>query len=180
MEWIKFRIRQSSGKHTYYQARMKCIECGKVRWVRKDRYEYRIRNKTWTGLCHTCNLKLRLGPKHPCWKNGRRKAGEEGKYISIKISPIDKFAGMRNSAGYIQEHRLVMAQKLGRPLSSNEVIHHINGNPMDNSYKNLLLCPSHAIHRAIHNYRSEKKNLKICELLRNQRQQIKKEVSYSL
>ena len=44
-----------------------------------------------------------------------------------------------NSWGYIAEHRYVMSEKLGRPLSPNEYIHHKNGNRLDNKLENLEL-----------------------------------------
>jgi hypothetical protein len=37
------------------------------------------------------------------------------------------------------EHRLVMAQQLSRPLRSDEVVHHINGDRLDNAPTNLEL-----------------------------------------
>ncbi len=41
--------------------------------------------------------------------------------------------------GYAPEHRHKMSKKLGRPLSSNEIVHHIDGDKHNNKTKNLQL-----------------------------------------
>lgn len=47
------------------------------------------------------------------------------------------------------EHRIVAAQKIGRPLTSNEQVHHINENTLDNRPENLKIVTA-STHRAEH------------------------------
>lgn len=48
--------------------------------------------------------------------------------------------------GYVREHRLVMEKQLGRFLTREEVVDHIDGNTSNNDPSNLRLFPSNAEH----------------------------------
>lgn len=78
-----------------------------------------------------------VGERHGRWNGGRTRNGEG--YVLVWVAPDHAFAEMRNKAGYILEHRLVMAEHLGRPLRRQETVHHINGNKADNRLNNLQL-----------------------------------------
>ena len=52
------------------------------------------------------------------------------RYKSIKINGIKH-----------DEHRYLMEQHLGRKLTQNEVVHHKDGNPLNNDLSNLEIMP---------------------------------------
>ena len=64
--------------------------------------------------------------------------------------------------GYIQEHILVLENKLGRPLEKREHTHHINGIKDDNRPENLTVLDKskHGSHHSIERWKRDKqKNL---------------------
>lgn len=76
---------------------------------------------------------MRDGMLHPNWKGGIITTG--GGYMQV-WSPGHSMA---NLAGYVLQHRLVMADHLGRDLLPGETVHHINGSITDNRIENLQL-----------------------------------------
>lgn len=52
--------------------------------------------------------------------------------------------------GYVAEHRLAMEEKIGRYLTKEECVHHLNGIRDDNRLENLELCSTHGEHTKLH------------------------------
>ena len=72
------------------------------------------------------------GSKHPMWKGGIRKS--KGRLFIYK--PNHPFATKQN---YVRQSRLIAEKCLGRYLTREEVIHHINGIKDDDKPENLYL-----------------------------------------
>lgn len=49
------------------------------------------------------------------------------------------------------EHRHIMENIIGRKLDKKEIVHHINGDKLDNRPDNLILCKSQGEHMKLHN-----------------------------
>lgn len=86
------------------------------------------------NLTTSCGCKqFRTGSDHPSWKGGRQITKEGYVLVYAPDNP------MSNMKGYVAEHRLNMAKKIGRNLFKNETPHHKNGIRHDNSDENLEL-----------------------------------------
>lgn len=91
--------------------------------------------------------------QNPFWKGGRTVASSG--YVLVKLPPDHRFFCMADSRGYVYEHRLVIAEKLGRPLRSDEQVHHRDGNKQNNSPENLEHTESHQHHAVKHRIRQD-------------------------
>ena len=107
------------------------------------------------GICEWCGDDFyRDGPlnkhKHPhrfcsrhCWVQDKRKDGEgyldEQGYIQV-------WKGPRRT----RQHRRVFEEAIHRNLTSEEVVHHIDGDGANNSLDNLWMFESSAKHMAFH------------------------------
>ncbi len=127
-----------------------CEMCGKPRWIRLSRFY-----KSECGVCRVCQaLTLPFPPKlqgenHPQWKGGRNNRGDG--YIMLRLYPDHPFYKLAGKRGYAMEHRVLMAEKLGRLLEPFplEIVHHNNGDKCDNNIKILELM-SQGEHFSLH------------------------------
>jgi hypothetical protein len=89
-----------------------------------------------TALVRRNRLGVRMGYCEQHWgeSSGRRRR-PGSRYISNQGYVILKLADGR----IVGEHRVVMEQRLGRPLHRGETVHHINGVRDDNRPENLEL-----------------------------------------
>lgn len=113
-----------------------CRVCGNPRWT------VVLKGVIKNDRCKPCSDRERIkqyhgvGEKSVCWKGGfYYRYG----YKYIWLPEEDVFYPMTNKSHYVAEHRLVIANQLGRCLEPWEIPHHKNGIRDDNRPENLEL-----------------------------------------
>jgi hypothetical protein len=102
-----------------------------------------LANRVWEArrFCsHKCGHAGKTyakGERHGSWRGGR--TVDPSGYVRVRMPDDHPFVEMRLAHGYVQEHRLVMAESLGRALRPDESVHHKNGDRADNRIENLEL-----------------------------------------
>lgn len=130
-----------------------CPKCRHERWIK--------RNARGT-CCQTCmHPPTRYGRDNNRWSESKRTVTKSG--IRLYLDPYHPYFKMAHRCATnmhaVLEHRLVMAEHLGRCLESWEVVHHIDGNNCNNNLSNLLLLPHRAMHSAYTLLQVEMRNL---------------------
>lgn len=77
------------------------------------------------------------GAQSAAWRGGI--ATNAQGYVMQHVDRASPYWQMAARSGYVMQHRLVMAESLGRPLLDSESVHHINGDRTDNRLENLQL-----------------------------------------
>ena len=117
-----------------HMIRIPCVQCLELRWIEVKAYK--------EGRCTRCR---------PCFTTitvRRIKANATGRfvdsngYIHLHLKPDNPHYAMVRKRGWVTEHRLVMAQHLGRDLVGKEIVHHLNSVRDDNRIENLQLTTS--------------------------------------
>ena len=118
-----------------------CPDCGKTRQVHPYHYKY----EGFSRRCLHCHCLLmnaqKKGKLGANWKGGRNPTGDGAirRYI-FKDNPFFPMINREEAVGgYVLEHRLIIAEYLGRCLKPQEIVHHLNGIRDDNRIENLIL-----------------------------------------
>lgn len=120
----------------------KCDNCGKV-FQTTPAYDKRSPNHRFCSR-QCCGEFMSYKNTREHWKGGRITPGGY-KEIYIDKKPI-------------REHILIMENHIGRPLRKDEVVHHKNGDRLDNRIENLELM-TRSEHARLHN----PKTITICK-----------------
>lgn len=123
-----------------------CLVCGKKFTPRN--YQLKVGQgkfcsqkcslKNLSGLERTVKWRKRIsesnkgkvavsGVDHPFYKGGLFDTTDGYRFVLV------------SNQKYAAEHRMVMSEYLGRPLSSDEIVHHKNRDKMDNRIENLQI-----------------------------------------
>lgn len=138
-------------KRKHWCGRLACPKCGICRVVWGQSVE-----KKGNYTCRRCVTRP-FGAQTGAYKRGWHLSRG---YRVTQVPRGHWLACMGSGKSHtILQHRLVMAEHLGRPLESWEHVHHKNGNKQDNRVVNLTIM-SRDTHRVVEQLVSENKKLK--------------------
>lgn len=116
-----------------------CAFCGATMLIWRSRIQER-------NFCNrACQGKYRsrhyVGERAAHWKGGVKR--DRGRVLVY--APDNPMA---DSRGYVYRYRLVAAEKIGRPLNPDEIVHHLDGDETNDDPANLLVMTQsiHARH----------------------------------
>jgi len=110
-------------------------------WLEKLRIKIRTKREGMK-IYYSRHQGIRSGNTNANWKGGAYKSGG---YL-ITHQPNHPHA---TKDGYVPKHRLVMEKKLSRYLEPGEIVHHIDGDKLNNDELNLFLTDK-TEHRKAH------------------------------
>lgn len=125
-----------------HKEKCNCMACRMIRGETKEE------NNPFYNKKHTKEVKnflsiINSGEKHPKFKGTKRHGGYV--YIFYPNHPNS------DREGYVKRANLIMEEKIGRYLTKEEIVHHINGIRDDDRIENLMLFKNNNEHIGYHN-----------------------------
>ena len=143
------------GKATSYTGRGKDICAAHAgQRMRGTKLKPVVRHRSTKGKCRFPRCGRNIKAQGYCGTHYRQQLNGIG-VVPIKEDPsqradwvpvgttketVDGYIRVKTASGWVRQHRIVMEEHIGRALSSNELVHHINGRRSDNRIDNLEIC----------------------------------------
>ena len=151
-------LKEQSKNGRFFKGKIvKCEGCGKEVYRRMSL----IKRSKYIACSRACQAKIANTGKHS-WNKGKElhytvwNKGKENPLIAMEKHPNWKGGRTHTVQGYTTirersrvsklEHRLVMEQHIGRKLTKEEVVHHIDGDRKNNQISNLMLFKNNSEH----------------------------------
>jgi hypothetical protein len=146
---------------------LKCDGCGKETTTTFNNYNVQQKRIGHTGetYCRKCSNKRSgeakkgrpsplKGVKRPHLSGENSASWKGGRWISSDgywMVHIGNSNGKSKWGNYRKEHFVIAEEKIGRPLKKGEIVHHIDGDKLNNNLDNLDVLGSESEHRSTHN-----------------------------
>ena len=116
-----------------------------------------------TKTCKTCGKIFKTYPSHDrmhcsneCYK--RPKGEQNGKWI-CGYSEINNYVRCTHGANRGKPLHVIIAESvLGKELPKGACVHHVDGNTLNNSKTNLVICHNHSYHKLLHHRKNAFEN----------------------
>jgi hypothetical protein len=131
-------------------ARLGHVKGQPVRFVQGHTWKGRSSNRKGASMPEESRRRISAsttGENNPRWNGGTRinSHGYRQRWVGVAHP-------MADAQGYVFEHRLVAAEKLGRWLTDDEIVHHEDEDKLNNDPSNLIVM-SQSEHYKEHNRR---------------------------
>jgi transcription elongation factor Elf1 len=138
----------SKGKPFIYKRKkqiavLKCDNCESIFDREIHEISPKRRNNDYKHFCNGCDAKS-LGGKIAGQIRNEKYECEIGKIIKPKGGYLEVYVRkshqFRPDQDWVRQHIIVVENHIGRRLTQNEVVHHIDGDKMNNNIENLDIC----------------------------------------
>lgn len=138
VDWNDFIIKESR-EHRVVHVRVVCPTCQAGRYMLPGTIRHQLRLGRFTGNCQRCGGMQNRKNRNPALTRTDPKG-----YVRLTRAGIDPadywlFDAMNGGRNGLAEHRFVMAKHLGRPLTSAELVDHMDGTHGNNDISNLRI-----------------------------------------